>query len=389
MGLRPRRIISTVTVAALLLSLLSADVVQVKHQASMARRASDKPIDVKLWRPSVRAAAMTARSVVPANRTWPTGQTFELSLQGHLDSGSSTSQFLPVSAGATRAAGWAPLGTSGIAIASSTGGSPSGAETALSQADDAQRVRVEVLGGDANAAPTLKISQLGGRSGLQSLDIDLPDNALAGLYGADYASRLRWVQVANPDGAELPSTHAALNGLPVTRLGRQLLRTASSSSYSIFLTALSTGSSVTGTGDFTATPLRPASSWRVSAQTGAFDWEYPMRVPPAAAGPEPSLALSYDSQSVDGETGSTNNQPSAVGDGWSLAGAGSIDRSYTPCTLATSAVQTGDLCWLNDNATVSFAGHSGRLIKDTTSGAWRLESDDNTRIEYLTSGSGD
>jgi hypothetical protein len=43
-------------------------------------------------------------------------------------------------------------------------------------------------------------------------------------------------------------------------------------------------------------------------------------------------------------TGSTNNQPSAVGEGWDLAGGGFIERSYVPCSgdgISTS----GDECW--------------------------------------------
>lgn len=51
---------------------------------------------------------------------------------------------------------------------------------------------------------------------------------------------------------------------------------------------------------------------------------------------------------------------------------------------STGAVTTsGDLCWKTDNATISMAGHSGPLVKDTTSGKWRLANDDGTRFEHL------
>jgi len=112
-----------------------------------------------------------------------------------------------------------------------------------------------------------------------------------------------------------------------------------------------------------------------------------MRTPPAAAGPSPSLGLNYDSQSVDGETGSTNNQPSAVGEGWSVSGGGFIERSYVSCSQDDGSsgpvTSSGDLCWKTDNATISFAGHSGTLIKDSSSGAWKLQSDDGSRVEHL------
>ncbi len=94
--------------------------------------------------------------------------------------------------------------------------------------------------------------------------------------------------------------------------------------------------------------------------------------------------MNYDSQAIDGESGSTNNQPSAIGDGWSLGGGGFIERSYVPCSQDTNAVAaSGDQCWKTDNATISFGGHSGRLVRDTSSGTWRLQSDDGSRIEHL------
>lgn len=111
-----------------------------------------------------------------------------------------------------------------------------------------------------------------------------------------------------------------------------------------------------------------------------------MRTPPAAAGPSPALALTYDSQSVDGESASTNNQPSAIGEGWSLSGGGFIQRTYVSCSVDNGSsgpvTTSGDLCWKTDNAMISVAGHSGLLVKDT-SGVWKLQSDDGSRFEHL------
>ncbi|HEX4057582.1 MAG TPA: hypothetical protein VHX87_04605, partial [Galbitalea sp.] len=146
--------------------------------------------------------------------------------------------------------------------------------------------------------------------------------------------------------------------------------------------------SASGTGSFAATPLDAASSWDVSAQTGDFSWSLPLRTPPAAAGPAPQVSLNYDSQSVDGETGATNNQPSDIGDGWSLGGTGYIQRQYVSCSQDTGSsgpvTTSGDLCWLTDNAVLNLGGHSGTLVKDATSGKWKLQNDDGTRIEHLT-----
>jgi RHS repeat-associated protein len=94
--------------------------------------------------------------------------------------------------------------------------------------------------------------------------------------------------------------------------------------------------------------------------------------------------LNYDSQSVDGESASTNNQPSAIGEGWSLSGGGFIERSYVPCSQDSSPVpSSGDQCWKTDNATISFGGHSGVLVKDTSTGAWKMRTDDGSRVDHL------
>ncbi|MGZ4568058.1 MAG: RHS repeat domain-containing protein, partial [Blastococcus sp.] len=154
------------------------------------------------------------------------------------------------------------------------------------------------------------------------------------------------------------------------------------------LAASSTATSSVGAGSFATTSLSPASGWQGGLSGGAFTWSYPMRVPPAAAGPEPAVSLSYDSHAVDGETGSTNNQPVAVGDGWRLNGSGFIERSYVPCSLdpgASGPVPTsGDRCWSTDNATLDLAGRTVLLVKDRLSGTWRLQDDDGSRLEHLT-----
>ncbi|WP_351234808.1 hypothetical protein [Streptomyces sp. NPDC002133] len=71
-----------------------------------------------------------------------------------------------------------------------------------------------------------------------------------------------------------------------------------------------------GSGDYKATPLASSSSWEAGGSSGSFTWSYPLRVPPSAVGPKPSLTISYDSGSVDGRTANTNNQGSTVGEGF-------------------------------------------------------------------------
>jgi len=164
---------------------------------------------------------------------------------------------------------------------------------------------------------------------------------------------------------------------------------------SMTVLALSAGVSGSG-GDWSATPLSPSASWDVSNQSGTFSWTYPMRVPATPGGLEPKIELTYNSGSLDGRVASTNNQSGAIGDGWSLSTGGYIERKYVPCAQDTADVdgstpnnashKTGDLCWQDDNATLVFGGKANELIRDATSGAWRLKSDDNTRVEKLTGG---
>lgn len=257
-----------------------------------------------------------------------------------------------------------------------------------------------------------------------TVGVQIPNDLLTGTYGADYTARLRWVQIADPgdgrsarkllsNGAPVAAAPVVISGdtvapapeaatpqidggkgqaaAPKASVANGTVVTPTVSGASTLLVALAGPSSSAGTGSFAATPVNQASTWDVSAQTGGFAWNYDMRVPPAAAGPTPDLGLAYNSQAVDGESGSSQNQPSAVGEGWQLTGGGSITRVYQSCpqitglsgAVATAAAASGDLCWNGDNAVLTLDGHSGVLVRDQTTGAWKLQSDDGTRIQHL------
>jgi RHS repeat-associated protein len=141
-----------------------------------------------------------------------------------------------------------------------------------------------------------------------------------------------------------------------------------------------------GHGTTAATSLAPSASWSVSSHTGDFAWSYPLRVPPAPGGLAPNLALSYRSSEVDGRTSATNNQPSWVGEGWSLS-PGFVERTYIPCSAddmgnVKPPEEMADLCWRSDNATASYGGSGGVLVRnDGEADDWRAQSDDGSRIE--------
>lgn len=222
-----------------------------------------------------------------------------------------------------------------------------------------------------------------GPTELDEIAVTIPDELMVGLSGADHASRIRWEVVPS---AERQSAATAAEPAEVSRDGEVSTLKVSASEPMVVM-ATSAFVSSDGTGSYAVTPLKPSSSGNESAQTGAFAWSYPIPASPAPAGDTPQFALDYNSQLVDGETASTNNQPSAIGEGWTLSGTGYIERRYVSCAQeqapGVAVARKADLCWATDNATISFGGQSGSLVKDSTTGVWKLEGDDNSRIEKL------
>ncbi|WP_105970915.1 ricin-type beta-trefoil lectin domain protein [Streptomyces geranii] len=249
-------------------------------------------------------------------------------------------------------------------------------------------------------------------AGKVAVEVDYSKFARA--YGGDWASRLRLVQLpacalTNPaaancaPGKALPTTNDAKSGtltaevtVPGTVKGVRATAAAAT------VLAVSAGSSGPN-GSFAATPLTPAGTWQMAGNSGSFSWQYPLRVPPAVAGPSPQLSLSYNSGSVDGRTSSTSGQTSWVGEGFDLS-QGYIERSYRSCKddgHDEEGEEKYDQCWHSDNATMSFGGRNGELVKKSGAdssktldgnpdmkleGTWRLKTDDGTKIERWSGG---
>ncbi|WP_225804757.1 polymorphic toxin-type HINT domain-containing protein [Streptomyces sp. NK15101] len=229
--------------------------------------------------------------------------------------------------------------------------------------------------------------------------------AFASAVGGGWSGRLRLVRLpecalTTPEKAECRTqtplasdndadTHtvsadvdlAAAAAGPTTQLG-----TAASSTSGATVMALTTsgggGQSANGTGDYSATPLTSSSSWAAGGSSGAFTWSYGLSVPPAAAGPAPTLTIAYDSGSIDGRTATTNNQPTSVGEGFTLTES-YIERSYGSCDDDGHA-DIGDRCWTYDNARIVLNGKSSRMVKTATTDVWKLEGDDASKVTRLT-----
>ncbi|OMI36982.1 hypothetical protein SPAR_22709 [Streptomyces sparsogenes DSM 40356] len=212
-------------------------------------------------------------------------------------------------------------------------------------------------------------------------------SAFASAYGGDWAGRLQLVKL--PDCALKDPAQAHCRSretVPFTndRDGRRLETTLSFASapagQSVVL-ALAAGTK-SGSGDYKATPLAASSTWEAGGSSGSFTWSYPLRTPPAAAGPSPDLSISYDSGSVDGRTASTNNQGTAIGEGFDLTSS-FIERKYGSCD-DDGQDDKYDLCWKYDNASLVLNGKATELVKDDTSGRWRLKNDDASTVEHHT-----
>jgi RHS repeat-associated protein len=224
------------------------------------------------------------------------------------------------------------------------------------------------------------------RPGRHTVSVSVPAAYLNGLYGADYAARVRWAQLPECTGgrcgpfASLPTRHTAISGGGGN--DGAVVGSATFGTQPMLLVASAGTVAANGTGDVSAPALSPAAQWQASPQTGAFTWSDPLPAPPAAAGPSPQLSVSYDSTEVMGHTGSTNNQPTVVGEGFDLSGGGFITRSYAPCNTAGIA-NSGDECFTTENASLVLGGHSSELV-ESAGGSWRLAGDDNSKVTHLT-----
>ncbi|MFJ9718927.1 RHS repeat-associated core domain-containing protein [Streptomyces sp. NPDC101213] len=155
-----------------------------------------------------------------------------------------------------------------------------------------------------------------------------------------------------------------------------------------------------GGSDYSATTLSPTATWEAGGSTGDFTWNYPLRVPPATAGPSPNLSISYSSGSVDGRTAGENNQTSVIGEGFSMTES-YIERKYGSCK-DDGQTGKGDQCWNYANATMVLNGKAVELVNacadkaacDTAAlsqasgGTWKLKNEDATRVEHLTGATG-
>ncbi|MFJ4830486.1 polymorphic toxin-type HINT domain-containing protein [Streptomyces sp. NPDC088747] len=278
-------------------------------------------------------------------------------------------------------------------------------------------------------------------SGSVPISVKLDYAQFKNLYGADWASRLRFVQfpecyLTTPDD-EACQTYEELETANDTKT-QSITATVDTAADGTVTPASATatdsggpsiaqasfGSSVTpvaatgdtavlgavdsgggGGGSFKATPLASSGKWEAGGSSGAFTWSYPLAIPASPAGPAPGISLNYSSQTVDGRTAVSSPQASWIGEGWDYD-PGHIERRYrscqddrktlnsgTPNNTATKD-KTSDLCWVSYNAVMSLLGKTTELVRDAPAGSdpetdteiYRPQQDDGTRVERRTGG---
>ncbi|MET7622337.1 RHS repeat-associated core domain-containing protein [Streptomyces sp. NPDC005408] len=219
-----------------------------------------------------------------------------------------------------------------------------------------------------------------------SARVEVDYSSFRGAYGGDWASRLRLVQLP---GCALttPAKAKCRVQKPLETRNDTKAGTLSAPVGVTGLTVLAAAAGAEGpTGDYKATSLQMTGSWSAGESTGGFAWSHPIGVPAVPGGIQPKISLDYSSQGVDGRTAASNNQPSWIGDGWSWE-PGFIERRYKSCnddkTDATNTTRVGDMCWYNDNATMSLGGKSTELVYEAGKG-WHPASDSGEKVEKLT-----
>ncbi|MGA5629561.1 RHS repeat-associated core domain-containing protein [Streptomyces cellulosae] len=284
------------------------------------------------------------------------------------------------------AAGKATLDLATRATARTEAGDLPVTATAPAKGTKARSLTVEVLSQKDAAAlgvkgVVLKVTAADG--GRARLGVDY--SAFASAYGGDWAGRLKLFRL--PDCSDTTPAKSPCRTRTELESTNDRVEQSVDATLSLpangapMMLALAAGTQ-SGAGDYKATPLSSSSTWEAGGGSGTFTWNYPLRVPPAAAGPEPDLAISYDSGSIDGRTASTNNQGSQVGEGFDLTSS-YIERKYGSCDDDGQADKF-DLCWKYDNASLILNGKATELVKDDTTGTWRLKNDDASTVTRST-----
>ncbi|MGW7002512.1 polymorphic toxin-type HINT domain-containing protein [Streptomyces sp. NPDC054933] len=196
-----------------------------------------------------------------------------------------------------------------------------------------------------------------------------------------------------PTSAAAASPAPSATTSPVStspQMAKQTSSTQATSGQMMVLAAVSGSSDGDGggpSGSYEATTLKPSGSWTAGGSSGSFTYSYPIPLPAAASSLKPTLALNYDSGSVDGQTSATQAQSSWVGDGWSTPQS-YIEQTFTKCSDdpegSASPASTPDQCYAGPVLTLQLNGSTTSLVWDSTKNTWKPQNDDGAVIQHVT-----
>jgi RHS repeat-associated protein len=354
---------------------------------------------------TVKLSDAAGKNFTPTAATWPgaASATVELTAPTRSSAAVAGSKVAAGASGAAVSAAGTPVSVR--AVADSTGAYLGPASIGVRVLDHAAAVKADVSG------VVFAVTANGGGRG--KVQVALDDAAFAQGYGGNYASRLRLVELpacalTTPQvtACQAETPLASTNDVTAHSLSAQITlgqavssspkaaaaSATSAASSALVLAATSSPSSGDGGGpggQYGATSLKPSGSWSAGGSSGSFDYSYPITVPPAASDLVPTVGLSYDSGSVDGQTAATQAQADWLGDGWSTP-ENYIEQSFVSCSddpEGSAAPQsTGDECYDGNVLTISLNGMTTSLVRDDTTGTWKLE-DDNGSVVSLVTGS--
>jgi YD repeat-containing protein len=351
-----------------------------------------------------KAHASTAAPFKATEVTWPTASSTTLSLGRP----ALRANALGTKAGAVRA----PAAASSDPVWAQAVANSEGTYTGPSQ------VQVKVL--PHSAASTLGVSgtvltasAASGAAGLVNVGLDY--KSFAQQDGGNFGSRLKLVELpacalttpsvaacrvqksvgsvndqvgqsvsakVSLGGSSVDSAHAAAAGAK-SAAGTS----AGSAAVMVLVATTDPGTSGGAAGSYAATSLKPSDSWSEGGDSGSFNYSYPITLPGSSSTLTPSFGLSYSSQSVDGQTATSNAQSSWVGDGWSTPDS-YIEQTFGTCSdnpeNVSPAPTNADACYDGPILTISLDGSSTSLVCNAAETQCTDQSDDGGVVTHVT-----
>jgi RHS repeat-associated protein len=279
------------------------------------------------------------------------------------------------------------------ALPPAKGGYRGPSSLAVAVADHKTATKAGVTGAVFTATPSG-----GSAGGAGQVRVGLDYKGFAHAYGGNFGSRLHLVSLpacalTTPQmpgcrtqtplpGANDKRSEMVYAAVPASMSGPMVLAATSSSE----------GDGGGSAGTYSATELKASGSWSAGGSSGSFTYSYPIGVPPAASTLVPTVGLSYDSGSVDGQTAASQAQAGWAGDGWSTPHS-YIERSFVPCSGSPegspSPKSTPDECYDGAVLTLSLNGTSTALVYDSSQNTFKPADDNGEVVTHITnSGNG-